>query len=154
MSATMGRHGGRVQLKQSDMCLALKIAKMTKEGCSRATIEETKYLIKKTSPRSEKRRSGALSLLGTKWSGLQYKDTRQCFVKSKHPAAFLANIAPLRIHRDAGDAKEQVHLHPTDAESRLPIRLHHCPACHPPQQVPPPDFNVRKSSICPQDIGI
>ena len=53
MSATMARQGGRVQLEQSDMRLALNMAKMAKEGFSRAVIEETKYLIKK--PRAEVR---------------------------------------------------------------------------------------------------
>jgi len=47
MSATMARQGGQVQLEQSDMRLALKMAKMAKEGFSHAAIEETKYLIKK-----------------------------------------------------------------------------------------------------------
>jgi hypothetical protein len=51
MSATMARQGGRVQLEQSDMRLALNMAKMAKEGFSHAAIEETKYLIKK--PRAE-----------------------------------------------------------------------------------------------------
>jgi hypothetical protein len=51
MSATMARQGGRVQLEQSDMHLALNMAKMAKEGFSPAAIEETKYLIKK--PRAE-----------------------------------------------------------------------------------------------------
>jgi hypothetical protein len=53
MSATMARQGGRVQLEQSDMRLALNMAKMAKEGFSRAAIKETKYLIKK--PRAEVR---------------------------------------------------------------------------------------------------
>ena len=53
MSATMARQGGRVQLEQSDMRLALNMAKMAKEGFSRASIEETKYLIQK--PRAEVR---------------------------------------------------------------------------------------------------
>jgi hypothetical protein len=47
MSATMAGQGGQVQLEQSDMRLALNMAKMAKEGFSRAAIEETKYLIKK-----------------------------------------------------------------------------------------------------------
>jgi len=47
MSATMARQGGRVQLEQSDMRLALNMAKMAKGGCSRAAIEETKFLSKK-----------------------------------------------------------------------------------------------------------
>jgi len=51
MSATMARQGDQVQLEQSNMRLALNMAKMAKEGFSRATIEKTKYLIKK--PRAE-----------------------------------------------------------------------------------------------------
>jgi len=53
MPATMARQGGRVQLEQSDMCLALDMAKMAKGGFLRATIEQTKYLMKK--PREEVR---------------------------------------------------------------------------------------------------
>jgi len=41
MSATMVRQGGRVQLEQSDMRLALNMAKMVKGGFSRAAIDET-----------------------------------------------------------------------------------------------------------------
>ena len=46
MSATMARQGGRVQLEQSDKRLALNVAKMAKEGFSRAAIEETQFLSK------------------------------------------------------------------------------------------------------------
>ena len=53
MSATMARQGGRVQLEQSDMRLALNMAKMAIEGFWRAAIAETKCLIKK--PRAEVR---------------------------------------------------------------------------------------------------
>jgi len=45
MSATMARQGGWVQLEQSDMRLALNLAKMAKDGFSRAIIEETQQLI-------------------------------------------------------------------------------------------------------------
>jgi len=47
MSATMARQGGRVQLAQSDMHLALNMAKMAKVGFSRMAMDETKYLINK-----------------------------------------------------------------------------------------------------------
>jgi len=47
MAATMARQGGCVQLEQSDMRLALKMANMAKEGFSRAAIEETQQLIRK-----------------------------------------------------------------------------------------------------------
>jgi len=42
-----------VQLEQSDMCLALNIAKMAKGGLSRATVQEMQFPIKK--PRAEVR---------------------------------------------------------------------------------------------------
>jgi len=50
--------GGRVQLEQSAMRLALNMAKMAKEGHSRAAIEETQQLIKTpcTEVREEKMR--------------------------------------------------------------------------------------------------
>jgi len=51
MAATMARQGGRVQPEQSDMRLALNVAKMAKGRCSRATIVETQHLIKR--PRAE-----------------------------------------------------------------------------------------------------
>jgi hypothetical protein len=53
MSATMARQGGSVQLEQSDMRLALNIAKMAKGGFLLAAVEEMQYLIKK--PRAEVR---------------------------------------------------------------------------------------------------
>jgi hypothetical protein len=46
MSATMVRQAARVQLEQSDMGLALNMAKMSKEGIAHAAIEEMKYVIK------------------------------------------------------------------------------------------------------------
>jgi len=46
MSATMARQGDRVQLEQSDMSLTLDMAKMAKEGFSRAAIDEMQQLIK------------------------------------------------------------------------------------------------------------
>ena len=58
MSATMARQGGRVQLEQSDMRLAVNMAKMAKGGFARAAIAETQFLIKKPPPevREEKKR--------------------------------------------------------------------------------------------------
>jgi len=53
MSATMARQGGWVQLEQSDMRLALNMAKMAKGGISCGAIEEMQQLIKK--PRAEVR---------------------------------------------------------------------------------------------------
>jgi Leu/Phe-tRNA-protein transferase len=43
----MAAQGGWVQLQQSDMHVALNMAKTAKEGFSPAVIKETKQLIKK-----------------------------------------------------------------------------------------------------------
>jgi hypothetical protein len=82
MSATMARQGGRVQLEQSDMRLALNIGKMAKEGFSLGAIEETKYLIKK--PHAEDREE--------KKSGVEFpehKDVKP--VIQRHPAMLRQN---------------------------------------------------------------
>jgi len=47
MSATMAREGGWVQLEQSDMRLALIMAKVATGGFFRATIEEMEFLMMK-----------------------------------------------------------------------------------------------------------
>jgi Fe2+ transport system protein B len=47
MSATLARQGGRAQLEQSDMCLALNMANMANGRFLRVSIEEMQQLIKK-----------------------------------------------------------------------------------------------------------
>ena len=127
---------------------------MAKEGFSRTQCRKQNISLRNHVPRSKKRRSGVLSFLGIKRWRLRYKDTRQCFVETTHPAAFLSKMALQTIRRHARDAKEQVHLHPTDPESRLQSRLHLYPACHPPQPVTLLELNLLKSSICRLDIHI
>jgi len=58
MSAMMAGQRSRVQLEQSDMPLAMNMAKIAKEGFPCAAIEETQYLINKpcTEVREEKQR--------------------------------------------------------------------------------------------------
>jgi hypothetical protein len=58
MSAILARQGGRVQLEQSNMRLALNMAKMAKGEISHAAIEETQQLINKrrAEVREEKKR--------------------------------------------------------------------------------------------------
>jgi len=53
MSAIMARQAGQVQLEQSDMCLALYIAKIAKEEFLCAAIEKRQFLIQ--TPRTEVR---------------------------------------------------------------------------------------------------
>jgi hypothetical protein len=95
----MARQGGQVQLEQSDMRLALNMAKMAKESFSCAAIKQMKFLI--TKPRAEVReeKQRGAEVPGHKGGRLRYKDTRQCFVKTKHPAAFLAKMAPQSLRR-------------------------------------------------------
>jgi len=86
MSATMARQGGWVQLKQSDMCLALNVATMAKEGFSRTAIEETQFLFKK--PRAEVREE--------KKRGVEFPGHRQ------EKAGIEKNPAMLRQNQMAG----------------------------------------------------
>jgi hypothetical protein len=85
MSAIMAREGGWVQLEQSDMRLALNMAKMAKEGFSYAAIQETKYLIKKprAKVREEKKR-------GVEFPG--HKKVKAAI--QRHPAMLRHNQTP------------------------------------------------------------
>jgi len=128
--------------------------KWPKEAFRAPQLRKQNIWLRNHAPRSEKWTSRVLSSLGTKWWSLQYKDNRQCFVKTRLPAAFLAQMAPQRIRWHTGDAKEQVHLHPSGAETRLQSRLHRCLVRHLPQPVTLPELNHLKSSICRPDIRI
>jgi len=55
MSATMARQGGRVQLEQSDMCLAMDMAKMANGEFSRAAIDGNAPTDQETSHQSLRR---------------------------------------------------------------------------------------------------
>jgi len=66
MSATMARQGGRVQLEQSDMRLALNMAKMAKEGFSHNAIEEIQYLMKKPCAKVQEEKMRGVEISGRK----------------------------------------------------------------------------------------
>jgi len=96
MSATMARQGGQVQLEQSDMRLALNMANMAKEGFSRGTIDETKYLIE--TPRAEVREE--------KKRGVEFPGQKK--VKAaiqRHRAMLLHNPTPGSLPCQNGTAK-------------------------------------------------
>jgi len=62
MSDTLERQGGLVQLEQSDMRLALNMAKMAKEGFLHATTEGTQRLIKEPSAKvRDEKKQGVVS---------------------------------------------------------------------------------------------
>ena len=92
----MATQGGRVQLEQSDMRLALNMGKMAKEGCSRAAIEETKYLIKTpcANVREEKKR-------GVEYPG--HKEVKAAI--QRHPAMLRQNQTSSRLPCHYGTAK-------------------------------------------------
>jgi len=82
MSATMARQGGQVQLEQSDMRIALKMAKMAKGGFSRTTVKEIQQLIKK--PRAEVREE--------KKQGVEFPGHRMVkATMERHPAMVYKN---------------------------------------------------------------
>jgi len=66
MSATMSTQAGWVQLEQSDMCLALNMAKMAKAGFSRSAIEELQNLIRNPRAEVQGKRKRGFQLAGHK----------------------------------------------------------------------------------------
>ena len=154
MSATMARQGGRVQLEQSDMHLALNMAKMAKEGFSRAAIEETKYLIKK--PRAEVREE--------KKRGVEFPGHKK--VKAaiqRHPAMLRHNQTPGCLPCQNGTAKNpQTRWRRKGTGAPPPARRRVRtpePTPLPPGTPPAPTGNTSgaehpQSSICQPDINI
>jgi len=99
MSATMVRQGGRVQLEQSDMRLALNMAKMAKGGFSRAAIEETQQLIQK--PRAEVREE--------KQRGVEFPGHQKVkAAMERHPAMVYKNHTADCLPCQNGSAKNLV----------------------------------------------
>ena len=154
MSATMARQGGRVQLEQSDMHLALNMAIMAKDGVSRAAMEETKYLIKK--PRAEVRAQQTKSV---EFPG--HKKV-QAAIK-RHPAMLRQDQTSgcLPCQNDTPKNQQARWRHkgtgePASAQTRewTPEPTSPPPGRHPPQPVTRPERNLSKSSIRWPDIGI
>jgi hypothetical protein len=92
----MARQGGRVQLEQSDMRLALIMAKMAKGGFSHAAVEETQYLIK--TPRAEVREE--------KKRGVEFPGHNKVKAAiARHPAMRRQNQTPGCLRCQNGTAK-------------------------------------------------
>jgi len=155
MSATMARQGGRVQLEQSDMRLALNTAKMAKEGFSLAAIEQTKYLIKKlrAEVREEKKR-------GVEFPG--HNKVKAAI--QRHLAMLGQNQTSGCLHCQNGTTKNSQtrwRLKGTGAPPpvrrrvRTPKPTPHppgTPPAHPPQPATLRELNLPKSCICRPDI--
>jgi len=140
MSATMARQEGRVQLEQSDMRLALNMAKMAKEGFSCAAIEETKYLIQK--PRTDVREE-------KKW-GVEFPGHKK--VKAavqRHPAMLCHNRTPGCPPCQNGTAKNpQTHWRRKGTGAPPPARRRVGtpePAPPPPGKPPTPTGNTSRA---------
>jgi hypothetical protein len=122
----MARQGGRLQLEQSDMRLALNMAKMAKEGFSHAAIEETKYLIKKpcAEVREEKK-------WGVEFPG--YKKVKAAI--QRHPAMLRHNQTPCCLPCQNGTAKNlQTHWKRKGTGAPPPARRR----VRTPEPTPPP----------------
>jgi len=88
MSVTRARQGGRVQLEQSDMRLALNMAKMPKGEFSRATIKETQQLIKKPRADVQEEKKRAIEFPGHKTVKAAI-ERHPAMVYKNHPAGCL-----------------------------------------------------------------
>jgi len=62
----MSRQEGRVQLEQSDKCLAMNVDQMAKGGVSRAAIEQHNIWWSNLMQKPNKERNIVLSVLGLK----------------------------------------------------------------------------------------
>jgi hypothetical protein len=145
MSAPVARQGGRVQLEQSDMHLALNMAKMAKEGFLRAAIEERKYLLKK--PRAEVREE--------KKRGVEFPGHKQ--VKAaiqRHPAMLGQNQTSGCLPCQNGTAKNpQTRWTPKGTGAPPPTRRREqIPAPTPPPPGTPPAPTSNTSGAQPAEI--
>jgi len=132
------------------MRLALNMAILAKEGCSRAAIEDMQFLIQ--TPRAEVReeKKRVVEFPGHK-NVNNAIERHPAMLRRNHTAGFIpCHKGTARIRRHDGDAKEQVHLHPTDTDRGR----HLYPKLHSPQLVTVPRLNMPKSLICRSDMHI
>ena len=101
MSATMARQGHRVQLEQSNMHLALSLAKTAKGGFSKAAIAETQYLMKKT----------CAEVQGEKMQGVDFLGYRAVMAAiERHPGMHQQNQTNRCLHCQHGTVQNP-HTH-------------------------------------------
>jgi len=141
----MSRQGGCVQLKQSDMHLALNMAKMAKRGFSRTKIEETEYLLNKphAQVREEKKR-------GVKFPGHKMvKGAIEWYL-----AMLRQNHTPGYLPCPNGTAKNQQICWICNGIGALPHNRHRqqTPEPTPPLPRTPPASNNNTSGAQPLDI--
>jgi len=129
MSATMARQGGRVKLKQSDMCLALHMGKIAEQEFSGAAVEETQCPLKNPCAEDPEEKKQVVEVRGYEQEKAAIEDNWLCFVETIRTDGFIATMAPQRFGKHTGGAKAQVHLHPANTGSRHHNRRHLYPEC-------------------------
>jgi len=140
-----------IKLEHSDMLRALNMAKMAKGGFSRATIEETQYLIKKPQAKVQEQKKLGVEFPAHKDVNPMRKDTRLRFRKIEPIAAFPAILAQHRIPRHARGANAWVHLHRSNSDSRHQIRPHIRPGCRLCHLVWLRELMMPRSRVCHPD---
>jgi len=145
MSATIATHGCWVQLEQSDMRLALNMAKMANEGFSRAAIGERKYLIK--TPRAEVREE---TQRGVEFPG--HKKVKAAI--QRHTAMLCQNQMSGCLPRQNGTSKNpQTYWTPRGTCAPPPARCRvRIPQPNPPPHCIPPAPTVNTSGAQPAEI--
>jgi hypothetical protein len=125
MSATMSRQGGRVQLEQSDMRLALNMAKMAKGEFPRAAIDEMQQLIKKPGAEVQEEKERGVEIPGHQ---------KVKAAPERHPAMVYKNQTDGCRPCQNGTAKSQQTRWRRKATAAPPPE----PAAPPPGTLPPP----------------
>ena len=134
--------------------------KWPKEGFRPLQQRKPRIWWRNFAPKSEKRRSGALSVQCIERWRPQEADTRLCYVNIKWTDTFLAKIAAHTFYSLVWNAKELVPLHLSNAERRYQSRHNFCPKlllclerhlCH---QKTTPEPNVYKSPLCWPDMHL
>jgi len=160
MSANMARQRGRVQLEHSDLCLPMNMAKMEKGGISRAAIDDIQCVIKIPVAEVREEKIGGVAFHGQNTVKVAIAKHLAMLRQHHMDGCLPCQMAPQKIGRQPGDAKEQVHLHQTDTDSQLQSRPHLCLEWHlfmehhPRHQVAIPGLKFPKSSICWPDMCI
>jgi len=144
MSATMATQGGRVQLEQSDMRLALNMAKMAIWFLLSATIKETQYLIKK--PRADVREE---KKLGVELPGHnKVKATRERHL-AMFRQIFIARCLPCQ-NRTSKNLQSGWRRKPTSAPRPDWRRLRTPEPTPPPPRMPPVPIGNNSGTQCSQ----
>ena len=142
MSATIARQWGWVQLEQSDMRLALNMAKMAKEGFLRAQMEETEYLIMKPRPEVRDEKERGVESLGHRIVKAVI-DRHLAMGRQNHPARFLSCQNGTAKNTQTCWRRKGTGAPPPDWRRQLtPDPSHLCPTRHPPQPVNIPELYI------------